>query len=88
MSSEETFSLDNLALPDCTLQQSDHLGNCAEASEAHLRCNGVQVDVLDTVPEIGTTFRKWARAHPDLWCEDIGEPATDAPPRKKTKTRA
>ena len=59
-----------------------------EASEAHLRCNGVQVDVLDTVPEIGTTFRKWARAHPDLWCEDIGEPATDAPPRKKTKTRA
>ena len=31
---------------------------------------------------------EWARAHPDLWCEDIGEPATDAPPRKKTKTRA
>ena len=46
-----------------------------EASEAYLRSRGVTVDVLDTVPKIGETFRGWAKCHPCLWSEDIGEPA-------------
>jgi cytosine/creatinine deaminase len=45
-----------------------------EASEALLRSHGVAVVVLDDAAT-KSMFRSWRDAHPELWSEDIGEPA-------------
>lgn len=42
-----------------------------EASEAHLRSQGVQVDVLD-LEECVTLMREFIEEQPGLWNEDIG----------------
>lgn len=42
-----------------------------EASEAHLRSQGVEVTVLD-LPECVTLMQEFIEEHPSLWNEDIG----------------
>ncbi len=43
-------------------------------AEEHLRQHGVKLEVLND-PECIQLMKEFIDRHPELWCEDIGEPA-------------